>query len=140
MTRVVSRSNTWCWLASVLGMLAGLWGLIVMVVFGVSQFQMIGLGTPLEIVLGIEGPAFLVLGLQGVGYATCGTIAFLAGIRKLHNARWLWLMFLLSLVFLGLSVIPFSTIGPIDLPAAVGLLISSLLLMASAGQPSLAGS
>jgi hypothetical protein len=38
-------------------------------------------------------------------------------------------MLLLSLAFLGLSVIPFSTIGPINLPAAVSALAGSLLLL-----------
>jgi hypothetical protein len=133
MTNIVPRTSTRRWLGSLLGLLAGLWGVTVILIFAVSQARMIAPETPLEIVLGSDGGTFLMLGLQLVGYVVCGTIALLAGLHKIRNIHWLRLMLLLSLAFLGLSVIPFSTLGAFNLPAAAGALASSFLLMAAAG-------
>ena len=100
----------------------------IILIFVVSQARMIGTVTPTEIILGSDGGTFLVLGLQLLGYAAGGTIALLAGMNKIRNLNWLRLMVALSVVFVGLSVIPFSTLGPFNLPAAIGILVSSLLL------------
>ena len=134
MTQIRSRSSTRRWLGSWLGVLAGLWGVTVIVIFGISQAYMIEAGTPWEIAWVIEGPAFVVLGLHLLGYVACSAMALLAGIDRVRNINWLRLMLSLSLAFLGLSVIPFSTIGPFNWPAAVGLLASSLLLLATPGE------
>ena len=129
MTQVHSRTITWRWLGALLGALAGLWGVTIILIFVVSTARMIEAGTPWQIVWSIDGPAYVALGLQLVGYAAIGTLALLAGIGQVRHINWLRLMLVLSLASTGLSLIPFSTIGPLNLPAAVGALAGSLLLL-----------
>ena len=134
MTPVASPSKMRYWLGAVLGLLAGVWGVTVMLVFALSQVRMIGPGIPIAVVFDIEGGGLMFLGLQAFGYAACAAMALLSAANKVRHRRWLWLMLAFSLVTLGLSLIPFSSVGLFTLPAALGLLASCLVLWPLAGR------
>ena len=91
---------------------------------------MITPGTPVGVATGSFGAGLLFLGLQGLGYIAGGVIAILAGANRLRNSRWLWLMLVFAVAMIGLSLIPFSSMAFVNLPAAAGLLASVILLRA----------
>ena len=129
-----SQSRSRRWLGAVLGTLAGVWGVTIILIFGYSQAQMITPGTPIDVVIGSFGTGLLILGLQGLGYIAGAVIAILAAANRIRNSRWLWLMLVFAVAMIGLSLIPFSSMALVNLPAAVGLMASGLLLRASAGK------
>ena len=128
MNPITPQSRSRRWLGAVLGALAGVWGVTAILVFGYSQAQMITPDTPIDIVIGSFGLILLILALQGLGYIASGVIAILAGANRVRNSRWLWLMLVFAVAMIGLSLIPFSSMALVNLPAAVGLLASGLLL------------
>src|SRR5258708_35840784 len=107
MADIVPRSKTKRWLGGLLGAFAGIWGVVVILAFGLSQVRMITPDTPLGVVLGSDGLGLTFLVLQLIGYAASAVIAVLAGGNRVRILNWLRLMLLLSLAFFGLSVIPF---------------------------------
>lgn len=112
----------------VIGVLAGLWGIVVTLIFTLSQIQMISRGTPVKVVLQSNGVGFLDLALHLVAFALVTIVAYSALTVRLHRNIWSKLFILISIVFIGLSLIPGSTIGMSILPAAVGILASGLFL------------
>ena len=115
-------------LGAIIGLLAGLWGIVVPLLFLTSQIQMISPGTPLSLVLQSDGLGFLYLALHLVTFALLTIVSYSAINRRPHRNVWPNFFILGSILFIGLSLIPGSTIGMPILPAAVGMLASGLIL------------
>ena len=115
-------------LGAVIGLLAGLWGIVVTLLFAISQIQMISPGTPLNLVLQSDGAGFLYLALNLVAFILLTIIAYSVITRRPYRNVWPNFFILVSILFIGLSLIPGSTIGIPILPAAMGMLASGLLL------------
>jgi hypothetical protein len=118
-------------LGAIIGLFAGLWGIVVTLLYAISQIQMISPGTPLNLVLQSNGLGFLYLALHLMGFALLIFVAYSAMTRRPYRNVWPNLLILFSIVFIGLSLIPGSTIGISILPAAVGMLASGLFLNSS---------
>lgn len=127
------RSNKSHVVGAWLGVLAGLCGIIVSLFWIVNQVRMSS-GTPLSIVLSLYGLShygrgFLFLGLH-LAFFTAVTLSGLRTlVAKPLDTPWLRLLVAFSLVYIGLSLLPFSTVAYTMLPAALGSLISNVLLL-----------
>lgn len=128
MNQNAHRTNKRLLFGSLVGISAGLWGIIVTIIFILSQIQMISSGTPMNIVLRTYGMGFLYLAMHLIVFIISTILAYLAITARLLKKTWSKLLILVSIVFVGLSLIPGSTIGLFIIPAAAGLLASGLLL------------
>jgi hypothetical protein len=113
---------------SLIAILAGLWGIIVTIIFTLSQIEMISSGTPVNVVLRSYGLGFLYLVMHLIVFVIVTIFAYSAITARLLKNTWSKLIILVSIVFVGLSLIPGSTIGIFILPAALGMLTGGLLL------------
>jgi hypothetical protein len=120
-------------LGAIIGLLAGLWGIVIALVFAVSQIQMISPNTPSNLVLQSNGLGFLYVAVQLVAFAILIIVAYAAIARRPYSRVWPNFFILVSILFIALSLIPGSTIGIPILPAAVGMLASGILLKAHKG-------
>jgi hypothetical protein len=99
-----------------IALLSALWGLGAAITFA---FRMLAMHA------GVGG--FLFLGLHVVPLLTLVAFGYFKTRASAPNNYWS-LLFIGSIVFLALSLIPGSTIGSIMLPAAIGMLLATLLL------------
>ena len=58
-----------------------------------------------------------------------GGLLGLVGANRVRNIFWLWLMLVFAVAMIAFTVILFANVGVFPLPAAVGLLASSLVLL-----------
>jgi hypothetical protein len=123
-----SQTDEKTMLGVIIGLLAGLWGIVVALLFAVSQIQMISPDTPLNLVVQSNGLGFLYLTVQLVAFALLSVVVYAAIVRSPYSSMWPNFFILVSILFIALSLIPGSTVGIPILPAAVGMLASGLLL------------
>lgn len=125
------RSNKHRNIGAWLGILGGLYGIVVTLIWIANQAHMAS-GTPLSIlILGFYGRGLVFL----ASHLALFIAALLSGVRamlaKPLDTPWLRLLVAFSLVYTCLSLLPFSTVGFSMLPGAAGSLVSNLLLLRS---------
>lgn len=128
MSMKASQTDKKMMLGAIIGLLAGLWGIVVVLLFAVSQIEMISPDTPLNLILQSNGLGFLYLTVQLVVFAILSVVAYSAIVRSPSSSVWPNFFILVSILFIALSLIPGSTVGIPVLPAGVGMLASGLLL------------
>lgn len=128
MTEKIDPKNNPVMLAGFIGVLAGVWGIVITILFMVSQIRMILPGTPLNVILGSDSGDFLFLGFHLAAFVLLLIIAISVIRSNSQSIFWAWLVIVLSIIIIGLSLIPGSTIGFPILPGGVGMLVSGFLL------------
>lgn len=118
-------------LGGLISILAGLWGIVITLIFTFSQIRMISPRTPVSVVLQSQSLGFLYLALHLVIFAFLTITAYSAIRMRPGRNIWSKVFIPVSIVLIGLSLIPGSTIGIFILPAAVGLLVGGVFLRTS---------
>lgn len=111
-------------LVGILWTLAGLWGTVISLVFGISQLQMIGGETPLVNAAMMYGTGLLYIALHFIYSLALLCFSLNEFLRHPLSKIWVRIMLILSLCFIILSVIPTSSIGFFFLPSPLIALAS----------------
>lgn len=112
--------------SSLMGIVSAVWGIGITSLFLASQIRMDFPGTPMSI-LEFDSGGLLFLGFHLAAFILLLLIAFSSLNSKSQNPVWSWLVIGLSIILIGVCLIPGSTIGFPLLPGAVGMLVSGLL-------------
>ncbi len=128
----MKANRSWHLFSGLVGIVAGLWGVIVVLLFVFSQITMGSGNTSLLLSLGAYGVAGIYLGLQLAFFVGAIVVSFLEiSSYPSPDRKWLLLLAVLSILLIVINLIPGSTMGLLVLPASVGVLASSLLFLAT---------
>lgn len=128
----MKANRSWHLFSGLMGIVAGLWGVIVALLFVFSQIAMGSGNTPLLPSLGAYSVAGIYLGLQLAFFVGAIVISFLEiSSYPSPDRKWLLLLAVLSILLIVINLIPGSTMGLLVLPASIGVLAASLLFLAT---------